>query len=243
MDKGTKGTEIVTLSEYAIAKAGNDAVSTLLTSNLGGSQLQVSDLPKVKIPTGGSTTWLVPPDDAPAKDVEGIVVYQHDLRAMFAQNENGGISNDPPLCTSDDAKVGRGVPGGDCSRCVNAMYGSAGAGKKGQACKSMHRIYLLAQGSVLPLVLTLSPSSLAAWRKYMIALVNDRHVVSSVVTRIGLEKVMGGVAPYARIVPSMVRVLDESEQKFVDEYVAGLVPTLRAAPYAASDDEQLEVAA
>ena len=58
-----------------------------------------------------------------------------------------------------------------------------------------------------------------------------------------LTKVTGGVAPYARIVPSMVRVLDESEQKFVDEYVAGLVPTLRAAPYAASDDEQLEVAA
>ena len=128
MDKGTKGTEIVTLSDYAIAKIGNDAVGSLLNGNLGGSQLQVSDLPKVKIPTGGSTTWLVPPDDAPAKDVEGIVVYQHDLRAMFAQNENGGISNDPPLCTSDDAKVGRGVPGGDCSRCVNAMYGSAGAG-------------------------------------------------------------------------------------------------------------------
>ena len=243
MDKGNKGTEIVTLSEYAIAKAGNDAVSTLLTNNLSGSQLQVSDLPRIKIPAGGSTTWLVPPDDTPVKDLEGIVVYQHDLRAMFAQQENGGISKDPPLCMSDDAKVGRGAPGGDCSRCVNAMYGSAGANKRGQACKSMHRIYLLAQSSVLPLVLTLSPSSLAAWRKYMIALVNDRHVVSSVVTRIGLEKVMGGVAPYARIVPSMVRVLDESEQKFVDEYVAGLVPTLRAAPYAASDDEQLEVAA
>jgi hypothetical protein len=243
MDKGTKGTEIVTLSEYAIAKAGNDTVSTLLTNNLSGSQLQVSDLPRIKIPAGGSTTWLVPPDDAPVKDLEGIVVYQHDLRAMFAQQENGGISNDPPLCTSDDAKVGRGVPGGDCSHCANAMYGSAGAGKKGQACKSMHRIYLLAQSSVLPLVLTLSPSSLAAWRRYMIALVNGRHVVSSVVTCISLEKVTGGVAPYARIVPSMVRVLDESEQKFVDEYAAGLVPVLRAAPYATPDDEQLEVAA
>jgi len=243
MDKGTKGTEIVTLSEYAIAKAGNDAVSTLLTNNLSGSQLQVSDLPRIKIPAGGSTTWLVPPDDTPVKDLEGIVVYQHDLRAMFAQNENGGISNDPPLCTSDDARFGKGVPGGDCSRCANAMYGSAGVGKKGQACKSMHRIYLLAQGSVLPLVVTLSPSSLSVWRKYMIALVNDRHVVTSVVTRIGLEKVTGGTAPYARIVPSCVRVLDEAEQKFVDEYVAGLVPTLRAAPYAASDDEQLEVAA
>ena len=66
MDKGTKGTEIVTLSEYAIAKAGNDAVSALLTNNLSGSQLQVSDLPRIKIPAGGSTTWLVPPDDAPA---------------------------------------------------------------------------------------------------------------------------------------------------------------------------------
>lgn len=243
MDKGNKGTEIVTLSDYAIAKIGNDAVGSLIAGNLGGSQLQVSDLPKVKIPAGGSTTWLVPPDDAPAKDLEGIVVYQHDLRALFAQSETGGISNEPPLCTSDDARFGKGAPGGDCSRCANAMYGSAGVGKKGQACKSMHRIYLLAQGSVLPLVLTLSPSSLSVWRKYMIALVNDRHVVTSVVTRISLEKVTGGTAPYARIVPSCVRVLDEAEQKFVDEYAAGLVPTLRAAPYATQDDEQLEAVA
>lgn len=239
MDKG-KGTEIVTLSDYAIAKIGNDAVGSLIAGNLGGSQLQVSDLPKVKIPAGGSTTWLVPPDDAPAKDLEGIVVYQHDLRAMFAQNENGGISNDPPLCTSDDARFGKGVPGGDCSRCANAMYGSAGVGKKGQACKSMHRIYLLSQGSVLPVVLTLSPSSIAPWRKYMISLINTQRAVGSVVTKVSLEKVSGGPAPYARIVPSCVRVLDEAEQKFVDSYAASIIPVLRAAPYASPDDEQLE---
>lgn len=239
---GNKGTEIVSLNDYAISKVGNGAISDLIAGNLGGSTLQVSDLPKVKIPAGGSTTWLVPPDDAPVKDIEGIVIYQHDTRAMFVQSENGAISNEPPLCVADTAVFGRGTPGGDCSRCVNAAWGSAGVGKKGQACKMMHRIYLLSPNSVLPVVLTLSPSSLAPWRKYMISLINTQMTAGAVVTKIGLEKVSGGPAPYARIVPSFVRTLTNNEQKFVADYAEGIIPVLRSAPYATpeGEDEQLE---
>jgi len=247
MDKG-KGTEIVALADYAIAKVGNDAIADLITGNLGGELLSVKDIPKVKIPAGGSTTWLVPPDDVPQKELEGIVIYQHPTRALFKQGENGEISNDPPLCVADLGKVGipalgSGLLGGNCDDCPNSKYGSAGVGKKGQACKAGQRVYMLTQGSILPFLLQLSPSSIAPWHKYMISLINTQKLVNNVVTRISLEKVTGGPAPYARIVPSFVRILSADEQKFVDDYAAAMVPALRATPTAASaDDEVLEAA-
>ena len=247
MDKG-KGTEIVALTDYAIAKVGNAAIGSLIEANLGGERLQVADIPKVKIPTGGSTTWLVPPDDLPVKEIEGIVIYQHATRALFKQGENGEISNDPPLCVAENGKVGiptpeSGLLGGACNDCPNSKYGSAGPGKKGQACKAGQRIYLLTQGSILPIMLQLPPSSLSVWHKYMISLINTQELVGTVVTRIALEKVTGGPAPYARIIPSVVRPLTADEQKFVADYAASIVPVLRSASYVAVDDEQLEQAA
>jgi hypothetical protein len=243
-----KGTEIVALTDYAIAKVGNDSIKDLIEGNLGGELLQVKDIPKVKIPAGGSTTWLVPPDDAPQKELEGIVIYQHATRALFKQSENGTISNDPPLCVADMGKVGipapeSGLLGGACDDCPNSKYGSAGQGKKGQACKAGQRVYMLTQGSILPILLQLSPSSIAPWHKHMISLINTQQLVSNVVTRISLEKVTGGPAPYARIIPSVVRALTADEQKFVADYAANIVPVLRSASYAPAEDEVLEQAA
>ena len=77
----------------------------------------------------------------------------------------------------------------------------------------------------------------------MISLINEQRNATSVVTKIGLEKVVGGPAPYARILPSFVRVLTNEEQKFVNDYAAGITPVLRSAPYAPPDDEQLEAVA
>lgn len=246
MDKA-KGTELVSLNDYAISKVGNESIKDLIEGNLGGELLQVKDIPKVKIPAGGSTTWLVPPDDAPVKEIEGIVIYQHATRALFKQSENGTISNDPPLCVAEMGKVGipaqgSGLIGGTCDDCPSSKYGTAKTGK-GQECKAGQRIYMLTQGSILPFLLQLSPSSIAPWHKYMISLINTQQLVSAVVTRIVLEKVVGGPAPYARIIPSAVRTLTVDEQKFVADYAANIVPVLRSAPYAPVDDEQLEQAA
>ena len=79
----------------------------------------------------------------------------------------------------------------------------------------------------------------------MISLINTQMTAGAVVTKIGLEKVSGGPAPYARIVPSFVRLLTKDEQQFVGSYAAGIIPVLRAAPYATpeADDEQLEAVA
>lgn len=243
-----KSTDIVPLTDYAISKVGNAVIGNLIEGNLGGERLQVSDIPRVKIPTGGSTTWLVPPDDVPQKELEGVVIYQHPTRALFRQFENGTISNEPPLCVAEMGKVGiptpeSGLLGGLCDDCPNSKYGSAGPGKKGQACKAGQRIYMLTQGSILPFMLQLAPSSLSVWHKYMVSLINTQQLVNSVVTRISLEKVTGGPAPYARIIPSVVRTLTADEQKFVEDYAASIVPVLRSTSRAPADDEALEQAA
>jgi hypothetical protein len=56
----SKNTEIATLQDYAISKLGNAAITDLIENNLGGERLTIKDIPKVKIPAGGSATWLAP---------------------------------------------------------------------------------------------------------------------------------------------------------------------------------------
>ncbi len=239
-----KGTELVSLNDYAISKLAPAQLSEIIKANIGGN-LTPDSLQKITMPTSGSTTWLVPsvenPDGFPVKDLEGVIIYQHDCRALFAKGAKGVITHDPPLCVSGDAITGEGTPGGTCDGCAQSAWGSSGPGEKGQACKSLHRMYLITATSILPFVLTLSPTSLAPWRKYMVSLINGGLRVSGIVTRLGLTKVEGGPAPYARIVPSYVRTLTEDEQKEIDDYAASIVPALKKG-YAAPeiDDEQLE---
>lgn len=242
--------QVSNINEYAIAKMAPEDLSTLIATTVGTSGLGVTDMPRIKLPLAGATQWLVPSADdpdsgTPVKALEGVVIYQHDARALFYTREDGGISNEPPLCYSATARTGSGNPGGTCAICPNAKFGTAPKGGKGQACKLMHHVYFVMQGFLLPYVIVLPPSSVGAWRKYMVSLISGGKPATSVVTRITLEKVTGSVAPYARVVPSFVRSLSAEEQKTVDAYAASIVPAIQGVQQPVEDAslEGLEEAA
>jgi hypothetical protein len=54
--------------------------------------------------------------------IDVIVVNTFKTRALF----DGGKIGDPPRCTSSDAIIGVGDPGGDCTRCPHANWRSGG---------------------------------------------------------------------------------------------------------------------
>ena len=56
-------------------------------------------------------------------------------------------------------------------------YGSSNNGtKRGKACKNMRRLYILVEGSDMPIVMTLPPTSIASWEKYKSAILAVQRI-------------------------------------------------------------------
>lgn len=156
------------------------------------------EFPRVKIPSGGATSFEIPnpedPDDPiPSKTIEGVIVLQHTANSYW---ENSDPNGSPPDCYSQDGVRGIGKPGGACAQCALNEFGS-GEGGKGKACKNMKNIYLLRSGDLLPLLISLPPTSLKAFRKYANNLRFAGRAMSGVKTVIGLKKEDGESGAYS----------------------------------------------
>jgi len=118
----------------------------------------------------------------------GVVACFHNCNALFPE---GDIMNQPPICSSTDGYEGIESTTGEaknCSECPNNQWGSSPKGGRGKACKNMRRLFILAEGSDMPIVLTLPPSSIAGWDKYKSAVLGvQRYSPQEVVTEFSLD--------------------------------------------------------
>ena len=190
-------------------------LTTFLIENIGSQGLRPSDLDKIKVPAGGGAVWEVPTlkGPEPVKVLEGIVLHFKDVRGYWSSKDSG---NNPPDCSSSDSLVGIGKPGGDCHKCPLAQFGSAiddkGQPSKGQACKSMRMLLFLRQEDMLPMVLSLPPTSLQNAKKYFLRLVSNGLPYYGVVSQLRLdqEKNEGGKV-YSKVSLAMGRQLETEE--------------------------------
>lgn len=152
----------------------------------------------VKVPSGGGLAFELPGEspDAPetATELAGVIVHHHPVNAYWKEAFSGG--NQQPDCSSIDGKNGIEMATGelrDCESCPFNQFGSAGDGSNGKACKNGHRVYILREGEVLPLLLTLPPTSLKGFKDYLAKRVVLKGKRSwYVVTRITLKKEQNG---------------------------------------------------
>ena len=189
----------------------------------------------VKIPSGGQLQFELtgedPDNPAYARYLEGIILYSHNANAYWAGGKNDS-ENTPPDCQSMDGKIGYGCPGGLCADCAYNRFGSdtdpKGTGR-GKACKNQRIIYLLRSGEVMPIQLSLSPTSLRPYSDFVnAAFVARRRGVCGSVVQIGLKKRSNGKDDYS--VATFRRLYD-----FTGEELA----QVRA--YANSFKEQIEM--
>lgn len=218
--------EVAVRENYAIAQPGID-IAAVIARNMGGVQITPSDLTRVKVPSGGGTTWEIPTLDGidESKELIGVIVHTAVQRVYWQQSfeETGGGT--PPDCMSFDAVTGNGTPGGLCGLCPLAQFGSDG---RAQACQMRHLIFLVRPGkSLLPIVINVPPSSLKAARQYLLGLSGEGQIYTAVETSLTLEKTKNrdGIA-YAEIKFRRVGPVEDSEA--IERYARDLEPSLRA---------------
>lgn len=235
-----KSTDLATIEATYPALAERDIIAAM-QENLGGEKLGQFDLEQIKIPGSGGKFWSIVDDDGNAQPVStfnAIIVMQRMTRSFWrlSPEESGGEAT-PPDCSSNDAVVGVGDPGGECDTCAYSQFGSAKNGR-GQACSLRRQLFLLTPGSLMPAVLSLPPTSLTAAKQYLLRLGNKGIRFKSVETTFGLEQTTGGGFTYSKATLAQSRRLNEDETAKVDAYAKVLEPIFLAAPvYVAREDD------
>jgi hypothetical protein len=184
--------EQIDVEDYPALIEGIDGMLEAFGANVGG-KLDLSDLVRVGVPTGGDTEWKIPSALGAATRVpviEAIPIHWADSRVYWPGVE---LSSEPPSCWSTDGKTPdpMGLYGdlGDlshenlpvvvlganpkrlCAGCPMDQWGSSPKeGAKGKACKQQKLLFVLEAQSMLPMLIQVPPTSLAAVRKAMIEL-------------------------------------------------------------------------
>jgi len=223
----TKALAKVDANTYAIQQFDEAELRETVQINLGGENgIGEFDLVRAKVPSGGGIAWSVSGPDGEAAPTELVgVIVANQARRSFWYKAIGDGENTPPDCWSPDGVTGLGPEadkvGGHCARCPKSQFGSAvkdGKPQKGQACSQKKMLFLLPSDSILPMCVSLPPTSLAAFKQYLIGLIGKRLPVTGVVTKITLtkEKNAGGTA-YAAARFEAINTLDpEATKKFTE---------------------------
>lgn len=191
----TQKNELLTMAIAALGETGLGLTQEEIAEELGGD---IPQYPRIKIPSGGGIAFELPGEDPENPDIEkeivGVVVWHHKSNVYWADSTDD--SNTPPDCQSSDNILGAGTPGGNCKECPLNTFGS-GEGGKGKACKNMEMLYILQPENLLPVVVSLPPTSLNNWRTYKTLLIGRGKKVNAVVTKITLSKKNSGGNDYS----------------------------------------------
>ena len=177
-------TALVPAASSYIALTGN--ALDLIRANLKHQPLSLDLFDMVKSPSGGSTVFSVPglSGDEAEKELTGIILDYTTPRAYWDTPDP--VEGTPPVCMSQDSIVSQN--GESCAHCPYNDFGSKDGESGAKACKESILLFLLRPGSVIPLLVRVPVTSKPRFLKYSTRLLSTLTPVSSVVTKITLEK-------------------------------------------------------
>ena len=175
--------EMIPMNSYTALKDFN--LAEAMASELSGMDVSFD---RVTIPAAGGTAFELPGElpgeTEAAKEFTGVILYHHPMFTYYRERFTGG--NNAPDCGSYDGVTGTGNPGGSCGLCPLNQFGSGENG--GKACKNKRRIYILREGELIPILLTLPSGSMRDFSVYVKRLLAKGKKSSSVVTKFSLQK-------------------------------------------------------
>lgn len=191
--------ELAVINKFDAVPVDEDMLTSFKEEMAG---LGTMPIDTIKIPSGGGIAFEVPGEDPDSPDMEkelvGVIVGHKPQNAYWQDAYSG--ENASPDCFSDDGKTGIDSSTGEvisCDTCPHNQFGSArnvqGQPTKGKACKNLHRIYLLQEGAMFPVIINLPPTSIKSFKDYLAKrLLLKGKKPSQVLTKITLKKATSG---------------------------------------------------
>lgn len=178
------------------------------------------------------------------RELEGVVLAVVERRMLWKDKNVG--TGELPVCSSKDMVSGRlrtkgegddkqldipteilqvATPGGNdglCAGCFFDTWGSAvdanGKPAKGKRCSEVRVVYLLQRGDILPVKMTIPPSSLGSWRQALLGL--KFKIDKGGVIKLSLQSVKpkGGGPAFAQYHIESVAPLTPEAREGLEEY-------------------------
>ena len=226
-DEKTVALTVLKDNNFMVAELNAESFALALRENFGNEKLGQQDLDKIKIPSGDMNMFMVPDleeGEKAVKTIMGVIVYYRPGRAYWEKSMDDGGSG-PPDCYSNDGLTGIGAPSGDCAMCPFNQFESAAKGK-GKACNERKLLFFMMPDSVMPRVVSLPPTSLGAFKKYLTRLTSGIVPYPAVVTEIGLTpKTNSGGQAYHEASFRMVKKMTKADI----EHMRTIIEPLRGA--------------
>lgn len=199
---------------------------------------------RAKVATGGGKSFEIETGnedtDTSTPKLSGVIIHSHKCNARFDEDSVG----EPPVCTSMDGVVGTDAETGEMRSCKDCPYNQYGSSEKGsgKACKNMIRLYMMTEGTPIPLVISLPPTSIKPWQNYRLGVLAPAKLKpSEVVTELSLTpQVSKAGIKYSIVKPRLVGKLSESEAEMARFFASGFTPRVEitADDYNKSDEKE-----
>ena len=189
----------------------------IIRENLKNQPLSFQLFDLVKSPSGGSTVFSVPglSGDEAERELTGIILDYTTPRAYWDTPDP--VEGTPPTCMSKNSLISE--DGKPCAHCPFNDFGSKDGESNAKACKESVLLFLLRPDSIFPLLVRVPVTSKILFLKYTTRLVSRLTPLSSVVTRITLEKATSRAGkPYALFHFDAVSVLSPEEAAKAREF-------------------------
>ena len=189
----------------------------IIRENLKNQPLSFQLFDLVKSPSGGSTVFSVPglSGDEAERELTGIILDYTTPRAYWDTPDP--VEGTPPTCMSKNSLISE--DGKPCAHCPFNDFGSKDGESNAKACKESVLLFLLRPDSIFPLLVRVPVTSKMLFLKYTTRLVSRLTPLSSVVTRITLEKATSRAGkPYALFQFDAVSILGPEEAAKAREF-------------------------
>ena len=197
-DPGTVPAEIIERFP-ALDPAMAEEMAELLAENFrAGENLSVSNLTRVKVPSGDGAPMfsVVDGDNTTAeKLLKGVIVAWQERKNYW---ESAEVTGEAPDCFSRDgitglglyAKDSEGNPSGLCAECPMGKWNDGPNSERiPPACKDQTAVLLMVEGEPFPWFVQVPRTSLKALKNYRATLFKRLKGVAQVVTELTLTKV------------------------------------------------------
>ena len=206
----------------------NSNALEIIRANLKSQPLTLDLFDIVKSPSGGSTAFSVPglTGDEPAKELTGIVLDFTTPRAYWDTPDP--VEGTPPVCMSQNSIISH--DGKSCALCPYNDFGSKDGESNAKACKESVLLFLLRPENIIPLLVRVPVTSKGRFLKYSTRLLSTLTPLSSVVTKITLEKATSkGGKPFAFFNFEAVSTLSPEEAEHAKAYAKQFMEIVNAA--------------